>query len=145
MKHFYEVIAKCGHVGKRQYYEGHFFEKADNASEAAAFVRKCGRVKHDHQDAILAVTEITKSQYIEGIEAKKQELYFNCNSRYKQKAAWLEIKQNVRPEPKYLVVKIRKQESNKSVYYGKDKIRKPNKYIKLNPRCFEYNYELIGA
>lgn len=52
MKYF-EVVAKCGHVGRDYYYEGHFFVQAQNAKIAACKVKSQPRVKRDHEDAIL--------------------------------------------------------------------------------------------
>lgn len=39
MKRYYEVVAKCGHVGKRYYYRGVFYVNAETGAEAASAVR----------------------------------------------------------------------------------------------------------
>ena len=57
MKYFM-VTAKCGHVGKNNFYKGTLFLKAENGKEAARIARDCPRVKHDQKDAILDVKEI---------------------------------------------------------------------------------------
>jgi len=36
---FFEVKAKCGHVGRNKYFEGSFYEIAENAADAARIVR----------------------------------------------------------------------------------------------------------
>ena len=38
MKYF-EVVAKCGHVGRMYYYEGHFFVSGDSKKIAAGKVK----------------------------------------------------------------------------------------------------------
>ena len=32
---YYEVVAKCGHVGRNKYYEGHFFIIADSEKKCS--------------------------------------------------------------------------------------------------------------
>lgn len=144
MKKFYEVKAKCGHVGRNQYYEGAFYERASGAREAAGIVRSRSRVKHDHKDAILSVKEISRDEYIAGVLEKQEQMYFKCCSKREQIAHWDEIKEYVRPETNNLNNRISKQELNKIVYIGKDKLRNPLKYIKLYPKK-EFDLELIGA
>ena len=52
---YYEVTAKCGHVGKGFYIPITFPVRAKSAAEAASVTRAFPRVKHDHKDAILIV------------------------------------------------------------------------------------------
>jgi hypothetical protein len=81
---FYEVKAKCGHVGKGHYYEGIFYVKAASGSEAAAVVRYMPRVKHHHKDAILNVFEVGYAQYSAGRAAMLLDPYYSCHSRQEQ-------------------------------------------------------------
>jgi len=83
MNHF-KVTAKCGHVGKRQYYKGVFFIRAEDGKQAAAIVREKPRVKHDRKDAILAVEKISYAEYKEGRAAWRGNRYFSCHSRQEQ-------------------------------------------------------------
>ena len=62
---FYEVIAKCGHVGKKHYIPIKFAVKAETGEEAAKIVRDFSRVKHNHKDAILSVAKIDYERYLE--------------------------------------------------------------------------------
>ena len=55
----YEVICKCGHVGKQHYIEISFPIIAENGREAAKKARYLPRVKHHHKDAIINVRKIT--------------------------------------------------------------------------------------
>ena len=98
MKKYYEVIAKCGHVGKHQYHEGNFYIEAQTASEAAKVVRNMGRVKHDHKDAIQQVTTIDFDSYLAGKKKVSQEVYFMCTSIQEQEAVWHLIEDKIRPE-----------------------------------------------
>ena len=86
MKRYFEVLAKCGHVGKDKYYEGTFYIAAENAKEAAKITRQKGRVKHDHKDAIISVQEITYRQYKQGCSAHNNEAFFNCKNIQEQNA-----------------------------------------------------------
>ena len=84
MKYF-EVVAKCGHVGRNFYYEGKFYIIATNGKEAAKIVREIPRVKHDHKDAILSLSEINEKEYSKGKLRNDQNPYFKCHNRKEQK------------------------------------------------------------
>ncbi len=58
MKYF-EVEAKCGHVGRCNCVWIRFAVVAANGKDAAKKAREIGRVKHDHPNAIGYVKEIT--------------------------------------------------------------------------------------
>ena len=81
---YFAVVAKCGHVGRKQYVPIKFAVAAESGKEAARIVRKFGRVKHDHKDAILSVEEITKQEYIIIKENNKSDPYLQCKSRHEQ-------------------------------------------------------------
>ncbi len=83
---FYEVVAKCGHVGRSCYIPITFGIEAENGKEAAWKARYMPRVKHDHKDAILSVREIEEDRYLEINETYLEDLYSNCKSKYEQKA-----------------------------------------------------------
>lgn len=95
---FYAVTAKCGHVGRHQYYEGTFYERANDAKEAAAIVRNRPRVKHDHKDAILWVEEISYDEFKAGQESFKKNPYHRCESKWQQRIVWDRIEPFIRPE-----------------------------------------------
>lgn len=84
-KNYYEVIAKCGHVGKKHYLPVKFAVIAENGKEAAKIVRQFPRVKHDHKDAILNVNKIDYERFQEIIEINHNDPYLKCQSRQKQK------------------------------------------------------------
>lgn len=81
---FYEVIAKCGHVGKGYFYKGVFFISAESGREAAGIVRSMPRVKHDKKDAILAVTEISLADYRIGKSEYHSNPFFRCSNSQEQ-------------------------------------------------------------
>ena len=82
---YYEVIAKCGHVGKRYYVPIKFQVCASSGKEAAKVVRQFPRVKHNHKDAILSVKKIDYKTYLEIESLNSQDLYLQCRSRSEQK------------------------------------------------------------
>ena len=102
MKNYYEVKAKCGHVGKMYYYEGTFYEVAEDGKEAAAIVRERPRVKHQHKDAILSVKKITLEEYLDGKKRKELEAYYHCENRQEQDLFWSEIEEKIFIEPRCL-------------------------------------------
>ncbi|MGN1372736.1 MAG: hypothetical protein ACI4VK_01660 [Candidatus Coproplasma sp.] len=55
---YFEVQAKCGHVGRHNYVIKNFYVKAESGKEAARKIRLAPRVKHDRKDAIIRVKQI---------------------------------------------------------------------------------------
>ena len=83
-KKYYEVIAKCGHVGRKNYIPVKFAVVAESGKEAAKKVRQFPRVKHDHKDAILDVRCITLEEFLEIKEINDKDPYLKCHSRQEQ-------------------------------------------------------------
>ena len=83
-KKYYEVIAKCGHVGRKNYIPVKFAVVAESGKEAAKKVRQFPRVKHDHKDAILDVRCITLEEFLEIKEINENDPYLKCHSRQEQ-------------------------------------------------------------
>ena len=82
---YYEVKAKCGHVGRNKYILKDFYVCAENGKEAALKVRHSPRVKHNHKDAIRNVTEISYSEYISGLDRCSNDAYFLVHSSSEQR------------------------------------------------------------
>ena len=82
-KYFME-IAKCGHVGRKNYIPVKFAVVAESGKEAAKKVRQFPRVKHDHKDAILDVRCITLEEFLEIKEINDNDPYLKCHSRQEQ-------------------------------------------------------------
>lgn len=76
----YEVLAKCGHVGSKNYVEKTFAVEAKSGKEAAALVRYTPRVKHDQKYAIRSVSKIDSERYAEIINANQNDPYFSCRN-----------------------------------------------------------------
>ena len=94
MKYFM-VTAKCGHVGKNNYYKGTLYFKAESAKEAAKLARECPRVKHDQKDAILSVTEIDNFFFEVGRELNHSIHYYTCETVQEQRKYLSEIEDNI--------------------------------------------------
>ena len=99
MKKFYEVIAKCGHVGRGNYVEGVFYVRAFSGSDAATQVRMMPRVKHDHKDAIISVREISRKDFDFGQRQKNQNPYYSCANVQEQRACFGSIEGLIKKEP----------------------------------------------
>ena len=84
MKNYYEVVAKCGHVGKYHYVPIKFAVIAENGKEAAKRVRGFSRVKHQHKDAILKVTKIDLNTFEEIKKINESDPYLHCHSKQEQ-------------------------------------------------------------
>lgn len=89
------VTAKCGHVGKNNYFKGTLFFKANNGKEAARLARDCPRVKHDQKDAILSVTEIDDFIFEVGRELNHSIHYYTCETVQEQRRYFSEIEDNI--------------------------------------------------
>lgn len=83
---FYIVEAKCGHVGRGNYIIKFFPTKATSRSEAAAKVRRFGRVKHHWKDAIVSVREVTEEEFRAQVYANNNDPYFAATSIQEQRA-----------------------------------------------------------
>jgi hypothetical protein len=95
---YFEVTAKCGHVGRDSFYKGLFYVQAENGSEAALKVRYLPRVKHDHKDAILSVSKISFDEFKVGQAAHKENPFFSCSSVQEQREFAEEIAESVHLE-----------------------------------------------
>ena len=84
-KNYYEVIAKCGHVGKKHYVPVKFAVIAEDGKEAAKMVRDFPRVKHNHKDAILNVSKIDYERFQEIVEMNRNDPYLKCHAWQEQK------------------------------------------------------------
>ncbi len=83
-KNYYEVIAKCGHVGKMKYVPIKFSVIAETAEEAASLVRYFPRVKHNLKSAILSVTKIDRKRFLEIKEINDNDPYLQCSCKRDQ-------------------------------------------------------------
>ena len=145
MKYF-EVAAKCGHVGRGYYYEGHFFVRADDAKIAAGKVKSRSRVKRDHEDAILCVREVDELTYYEGLEAMRFNPYFHCKSKREQNCVMDLIQDGIKPETD---LQLSYRERSGGYYkdkrvrdrpFGRKGIRNPYKYAKYNMKYNSNDY-----
>ena len=95
---YFEVTAKCGHVGKGQYYKALFYVRAKNGKDATVIVRKRPHVKHDHKDAILAVVEVDYAAYTEGRKEYWKAPYFKCRNKQEQRLILPEVVHDIHCE-----------------------------------------------
>lgn len=82
---YFKVQVKCGHVGKDYYFPGELYITAENGREAAKVAREMPRVKHDHKDAILSVSEIDVDSYVRGKESVRSNPYWLCKNIQEQR------------------------------------------------------------
>ena len=83
---FYEVEAKCGHVGLTNCVWIKFAVKAKTSKEAADAVKRYGRVKRNHKDCIRGVSEISYDEYRILALENKYDPYLNARNIREQRA-----------------------------------------------------------
>jgi len=81
---YYEVSAKCGHVGRNNYIIKKFYVKAETGEDAAEIVINKPRVKHHRKDVIIDTKKITEDEYIQGIKEMKEDMYFQVHCKQEQ-------------------------------------------------------------
>ena len=81
---YYQVTAKCGHVGKRNYVPINFAVRASSASEASQKAKLFPRVKKQLWDSIMACVEISKKEYKDLLKTNRKDPYLNCHSKRDQ-------------------------------------------------------------
>lgn len=81
---YFMVIAKCGHVGRKNYIPIKFAVVAESGKDAAKKVRQFPRVKHNHKDVILDVRCITLEEFLEIKEINNNDPYLKCHSKQEQ-------------------------------------------------------------
>lgn len=126
---YYEVTAKCGHVGRGFYIPIGFAVRAETASEAATVTRTMPRVKHDHKDAILSVREVDIFEYDDIKQVNRYDPYLQCRSRREQMMEYDAI-YNRLVEERRNSVWYEKELSEKAVYDGKKRIRNVRRYAR---------------
>lgn len=126
---YYEVVGKCGHVGRGYYIQKTFPVVALSSAEAADKVRSYPRVKHHHKDAIKQVTAVSQAAFDELCQCHASDPYFRCHSIQEQRATCL---LDLIPEQGNEVQKGF-AETQKQIYDHKRQIRKPKKYIRNYP------------
>jgi hypothetical protein len=95
---FFEVTAKCGHVGRGRYYQGLFYIRAEDGKTAAAIVRMLPRVKHHRKNAIIAVAKVDYKVFQEGNAARRVNSYFNCRNKQEQRLFLAKIEEDIHYE-----------------------------------------------
>ncbi len=126
---YYNVIAKCGHVGKRKYIEVGFPVYANSASEAAKMVLKYRKVKKQLKDAISKVLEITYEEYLDLVNENHNNSYLK--SHYKR-----EIDISIYEIREFSIASLRRKESMDRI----ERVLYKQRKNKLLLEAFKYEY-----
>lgn len=126
--HYFEVLAKCGHVGKKNYVIKRFAVLAESAKEAAYIVRYLPRVKHDHNDAIIDVREIDAERRNEILNINRQDPYFRCKNIQDQRKLCPDM-EVFKEEKKDRTVSSKEETNSKTMYYCKMQLRDSKRYL----------------
>lgn len=130
-RHYYLVTVKCGHVGKNNYIPITFPTITKTASEAAMLIRNKGRVKHHQKDAILFVEETDYEGFLRQELINHHDPYLNARNIQEQNAIMHLIQNRIQPEVCEQQISTKKT-AGKKMYQGKNEIRNPKKWAKLN-------------
>ncbi|MFI3329582.1 MAG: hypothetical protein R3Y05_03720 [bacterium] len=110
----YKVVAKCGHVGRRNYIPIAFAVKANSGKEAAKKVKGYSRVKKHLKDNIISVNEICVEDFNILIDLNNNDNYLHSENKQQQ-----DLEENFYER----VVKFVSQEITKKEYKEKRKLR----------------------
>lgn len=108
---YFEVEAKCGHVGRTNCIRIRFAVVANDAKDAARKARGIGRVKHDHLDAIRYVKEIDFNSFMILKAENDADPYLHCKSKREQKQI-ADFESRVEPDEYNINKKENKQTRN---------------------------------
>lgn len=97
MKKYYKIVAKCGHVGRKNYIEVAFAVMAEDIHEATTIARYIPRVKHHRKDAISSAKEVTYEEYLLLRVENDSNPYLKCTSKQQQKLIQDQISSLIRP------------------------------------------------
>ena len=136
-KKYYEVIAKCGHVGKKHYVPVKFAVIAEDGKEAAKMVRDFPRVKHNHKDAILNVNKIDYERFQEIVEMNRNDPYLKCHSRKEQKLI-VNVAERMVADLHNVKQAFDKQARKDRVAYKLRKFKILEEYSKKEDYCYAY-------
>jgi len=126
---YFKVEAKCGHVGGRNnYIPISFGVKANSSAEAAEKTRWFARVKHHNKKAILSVEKITFEDFCVLIEQNKSDPYLSSTNRKTQNYYSELINPRILPEEPEENYKKYDAFTKRTLYSGKQQIRKPKKW-----------------
>jgi len=131
-KKYFIVTARCGHVGGPKYYiPVDFPVRATTAAEAAERTRWFPRVKHHHVNAIIRVEKTDSETFYNLVAKNETSPYLSAKNPQEQRLYEDELAPLICLEEDYLEgrnAKKRESHSNKNIYRGKEKIRRPNRW-----------------
>ena len=130
-KKYYAVKCKCGHTGSRKLYIPIEFGVIASSGKEAAFIgRQIPRCKHHHKDCVLDVREVSYEEYKIICNRNNEDPYLHCKSIQEQ--SQYDLSDRFVKEPRYIDVDDIEEEQKISVFFGKNKIRNPKKFIRFN-------------
>ena len=137
MKRYFAVKTKCGHVGKNKCIYIWFPIKAEDEKEAAAKARKYPRAKHDHQDAIREVSEISFDEYVQLRIKNANDPYLQCKNIQQQRKID-NLKDRIETD-EHLLSRLKKPSKNRNVQYALKKYDIMSRDAIQQIREIEYN------
>lgn len=127
MERFYNVKAKCGHVGQNKFIPIEFAVCAESGKEAARITRYFPRVKHHQKDAILDVREITQDEYRFLRHQNGTDPYLHCRNIQEQRMFGT-IYDRIVEENR--IIQKKENKSERVYFIGKEQVRNVKKYTK---------------
>ncbi len=84
---YYEVLCKGGHVGRSRFMPMTRYVHAESGKAAVRYARYLPMINHDHKDCILAVQEISREEFLDGLQRNAESPYMNALNVQEQRAA----------------------------------------------------------
>jgi hypothetical protein len=130
---YFIVTAKCGHVRRANYIPIDFPVVAPNGKEAAAIARQLPRVKHDHKDAIISVIEVSGEEFARQRFINSNDPFLHIANRREHKVLAPLFEHRIVPESEEVIYKnAQRKSSRKTIHFGKERVRNPRKWARLN-------------
>ena len=115
----FEVVCKCGHVGKAWYIPIAFPVEAKTKKEAASIAIRIPRVKHQHLDVVLDIKKIGNKRFLELKANNSRDVYLKVTGKKYirehnlEEKYYEEVERRRVPEPNY------SKKYRKNIFTGK--------------------------
>ncbi len=99
---YFVAVLKGGHVTPKYYIEFNWYIKAESKKAAAEMCRHIPRVKRNHSDFIISLTEICYEEFCMGVIENKKDPYLSCKNKQEQNMILEQIESRIKPDPHYI-------------------------------------------
>lgn len=138
-RNYYEVKAKCGHVGRNNYIIKTFAIIAESGKGAAATCKWTPRVKHHDKKAIIEVNMINYEEYKQLKNKNDNDFYLKCKN-IQQQRYYCDLFSDILKELNSSEVLSEKDNRLKRLKYIMKKNRSLIKSLKYDNKLYNQTY-----